>query len=210
MEQTTDKIIAEAKAKIEAFGQGPAPTGDKGPEATPLDAETKGKAIAEIMKSPSAVVAAKVSENVVIKINTDEQTGKRVEQVAEKIIGSGLKAEDNKATAAGIRAESEVKDADFESNKAEFLHHGIDHKVKPWQSKVMCVINDIWFVIISIIFAFTLVPFSEFLSRIRAYSRLLRFVAGFVGISMLLTMLFGLTVLVLNVCGIDLLKIIGG
>jgi hypothetical protein len=213
MDQTTDKIVAEALAKIEAMKKVPAteqPAQGPQPQAEDPNADAKAKAIVQVMTSPTAMVAAKVSENVVQQINNDEQTGKKVAVIAQKIIGSGLNTEEKKATAEEIRAESTVKDADFESNESEFAHHGITHKVKPWQSKAMCIINDVWFVVITIIFAFTLVPFSTFLARIKGYSSLLKWVASLVGILMLLAMLFGVTVLVLRVCGVEILAPIGG
>ena len=42
-----------------------------------------------------------------------------------------------------------------------------------------------------------------FMSRIKALNGILKFVAIAIGVILLLTMLFGVTVLVLHLCGID-------
>lgn len=164
----------------------------------------KAAALADIVSDPTKAVSTKISEEVVSQINSDETTQEKVAKVAEKIVDHGLTANVRKAEAVEHRASSEAKDADFENNKAEYLHHGVDHKVPKWQSKMMIAMNNVWFVILSTVFFFTFIPFSMFMSRIKSLSGILKFVAITIGIICLLAMLFGLTVWVLKLCGINL------
>lgn len=164
----------------------------------------KSQALVDIVSDPTKAVSAKISEEIVTQINTDGTTQTKFAKVASNIVDRGLNANTRKAEAVEHKASSEAKDADFENNCAEYLHHGVKHKVQPWQSKVMIAMNNIWFVIISILCFFTIIPFSMFMSRIKALSGILKFVAIAVGILLLLAILFGLTVWVLKLCGIQL------
>jgi maltodextrin utilization protein YvdJ len=102
-------------------------------------------------------------------------------------------------------SEDELLTADFEKYKNEYLYHGIDHKVdKKWKKNLLLIINDIWFVIWAVISMFTIVPVSTFLSRIKALSGFIRVVAVTLGVLLLLTCLFGLTLFILGRFGIKI------
>lgn len=164
----------------------------------------KEQIVTDIAMDPTKAVAAKISEKIITQINSDQNTQEKIADVADKIIDHGINTNTLKAEAAEHRAASEAKDTDFTNNASEYLHHGIDHKVQPWQSKLMIVMNNIWFVIISVLFFFTFIPFSMFMSRVKALSGILKFVAITIGVLCLLLILFGLTTWILRKCGINL------
>ena len=162
----------------------------------------KAQALVEVVADPTKAVATKVSQAVAHKIDTDKTVSKKVDSVAAKIIDKGLQANTKQADAAHSAALAKAKDQDFANNKEEYLHHGVQGRVQPWQSTMMIWMNNIWFVILSIIFFFTFVPFSMFMSRIKALSGILKFVAITIGVSLLLIILASITFWVLHVTNV--------
>lgn len=166
-------------------------------------AEAEVKELSIIAQDPTKALQTKLNTKVAEHIDKSQEVAQKIEQTADKLVDKGLKVQENKASASVILSEDEIIEADFQKNKEEYLHHGIDHKVdKPWKRKMLMVINDIWFVIIAIISAFTIVPVSTFLSRIKALHGIVKWLAIVLGVAMLLACLGGLTYALLKRCGV--------
>ena len=133
--------------------------------------DVKAKVVADIVIDPMKVVSTKISDEIVDKINNDDSAAVKISEVADQIVDHGIKANKRVAEAVEHRASAEAKDADFENNKSEYLHHGIDYKVQPWQSKLMIIMNNIWFVILSFIFFFS---FIQYLKNFHFYDTLFK------------------------------------
>ena len=169
-------------------------------------AESETKALSEIVLDTEKTLSTKLNTKLAEHIENNKDVAIKIENTANKLVDKGLTVQDNKATASIIKSQDEVLEADFEKNKAEYLYHGIDHKIdQKWKKVLIMVINDIWFVIWAIVSLFTIVPVSTFLSRIKALSGFIRAVAVTLGVVLLLGCLFGLTVLVLRSCGLNII-----
>ena len=156
------------------------------------DAEAHETAL--IAQDPTKSLQTKLNLKVAEHIDNSKAVAEKIEQTADKLVEKGLRTQENKADAGVILSEDEKIEADYKQHSAEYLYHGIDHKVdRPWKRKVMLIINDIWFVIFAIISFFSIVPVSMFLSRIKALSGFVRWLAIVVGVVLLLACLFGLT-----------------
>ena len=157
-------------------------------------AEAEVKELSTIVQDPTKALTTKLNEKVALHIDKSEQVAQKIEQTADKLVDKGLKAQENEAEANVILSEDATLQADFEKNKAEYLYHGINHKIdKKWKSTLLLAINDIWFVIWAIVSCFTIVPVSTFLSRIGALKGFMKGVALVLGIILLLACLGGLT-----------------
>lgn len=168
--------------------------------------EAKGHAMAEILGDPRKAIGAKISGAIATKIDTDNKIADKVSRAADNIIDSGIVEQTNKAEASTIRSDDDKNQALYEKYKNEYLYHGLDHKVdKAWKTKMMGVMNDIWFVIFAIISFFTIVPISIFVERIKVLHGLVKWAYGAVGIILALGLLFAIIVLILHFCGINFL-----
>lgn len=166
-------------------------------------AEAEVKELSLIAQDPTKALQTKLNTKVAEHIDKSQEVAQKIEQTADKLVDKGLKVQENKASASVILSEDEIIEADFQKNKEEYLHHGIDHKIdKTWKRKMLMIINDIWFVILAIISAFTIVPVSTFLSRIKALSGIVKWLAIVLGVAMLLACLGGLTYALLKWCGV--------
>lgn len=166
-------------------------------------AEAEAKEKAEILKNPEKALNVKLSESLASTIENSKVVAEKVNDTANKIVNKGLQAQENKAEASVIDSEDETLEADFRKNQYEYLYHGIDHKIdKQWKRNLIHIINDIWFVIWTIVSCFSIVPVSTFLSRIKALKGFIKGVAIVLGIVLLLACLAGLTYMCLKWCGI--------
>lgn len=157
-------------------------------------AEAEAKELSIIAQDPTKALQTKLNMKVAEHIDASQQVAEKIEQTADKLVDKGLKVQENKAEANIILSEDETLEADFKKNEAEYMYHGINHKIdKKWKRTIIHLINDIWFVIWAIVGCFTIVPVSTFLSRIGALKGFMKGVALVLGILMLLACLGGLT-----------------
>lgn len=172
-------------------------------ERLKVKADAEAHETALIAQDPTKSLQTKLNLKVAEHIDTSKAVAERIEQTADKLVEKGLRTQENKADAGIILSEDEKIEADYKQHSAEYLYHGINHKVdKPWKRTMMFIINDIWFVIFAIISFFSIVPVSMFLSRIKALSGFVKWLAVAVGVLLLLVCLFGLTYGCLNWVGV--------
>lgn len=168
-------------------------------------AESETKALADIATDTNKTLSTKLNTHLAQKIDNDEKVADKIEDMASKLVDKGLKVQENKVDADLLQTEDDILVADYEKYKNEYLYHGIDHKIdKKWKKNLVLWMNDIWFVIWAIVSFFTIVPVSTFLSRINALKGFIKGVAIVLGIVLLLACLFGVTVLILRKCGINI------
>lgn len=159
--------------------------------------------LAQIVQDPTKALNTKLNLKVAEHIDQSPEVANKISQTADKLVDKGLKAQENEATAQVITSEDKTIEADFKKNQAEYLYHGIDHKIdKEWKRKILLIINDIWFVIWAIVSCFTIVPVSTFLSRIKALKGIVKGVAVVIGILLLLAILTGATFAILKWCSV--------
>lgn len=191
-----DKFVAEQIIKREAEEKAQV-------EYARAKAEAEIKEQAIIVQDPTKALQTKLNMKVAEHIDNSQAVAQKIENTADKLVDQGLKVQENKATAGVIESEDEILDADYEKNKAEYLYHGINHKIdKKWKRTIIHVINDIWFVIWAIVSCFTIVPVSTFLSRVGALKGFIKGVAIVLGIVMLLACLGGITFAILRQVGL--------
>ena len=179
-------------------------------ETEEITDEVKAMALAEIVSDPQKAINAKISGAIAEKIDNDETVVKRVGETAEHIIDANLNIKENKAKASDINSQDDINEANFKKYESEYKYHGLDHKVdKPWKTKIISAMNDIWFVIFSFVSFFTIVPVSIFMDRLRVLNGFVKWVYVVLGVMLLLSILFGIVVLIFNACGYDLLSMIG-
>lgn len=156
-----------------------------------------------IIQDPTKALNTKLNMKVAEHIDNSQAVAEKISTTADKLVDKGLKAQENKADAQVIESEDATIEADFKKHEAEYLYHGIDHKVdKKWKQNLLLRINDVWFVIWAIVSCFTIVPVSTFLSRIKALKGIVKSVAVVIGIILLLACLAGITMLILKSCGV--------
>ncbi len=168
-----------------------------------LKQEAQAKELAMIASDPTKALQSKLNMKVAEHIDTSDIVKAKISSTADKLVDSGLKVQENKVEASIVDSEDDIIVADFKKNQSEYLYHGIDHKLdKNWKRQMVLIINDFWFVVWAIVSAFTLVPVSTFLSRIKALSGIVRGVAVVLGIVLGLGCVIGLTYAILNWSGI--------
>lgn len=157
-------------------------------------AEAEAKELSIIAQDPTKALQTKLNMKVAERIDNSKEVANKIDKTTDILVDKGLQAQENKATASVILSEDETLEADFKKNEAEYMYHGINHKIdKKWKRNIIHLINDIWFVIWAIVGCFTIVPVSTFLSRIGALKGFMKGVALVLGILMLLACLGGLT-----------------
>lgn len=192
-EEQRNRELALEKAQAEAYAR--------------AKAESETKALADIVTDTNKTLQTKLNTQLATHIENNKEVAKKIENTATQLVDKGLEVQSNSATAKIIESEDEILEADYKKYKDEYLYHGIDHKIdKAWKKRLILTINNIWFVIWAIISCFTIVPVSTFLSRIKALSGFIKGVAVTLGVILLLGCLFGLTVLVLNKCGVNIFR----
>lgn len=181
LEQASEKEqqIEQAQSEIEVEGEA----------QTQVQANAQANAVAQIIVDPLKVVSTKISQTIGKKIADDPNINKKIDGVADKIIDDGIAANTANADAGRSNSEADAMLADFNKNKDEFLHHGINHKIAPWQSAMLLIMNSIWFVLISIVNFVTFLPISIVLSRIATLKGLLKGIAVTIAAVLLIAIL---------------------
>jgi hypothetical protein len=166
-------------------------------------AETEVKEMSVIAQDPQKAIQYKLGEKLAKEIESSTEVDKKVAETTQILVDKGLEEQHNKAVASVINSENETIEADFNKHKDEYLYHGIDHKIdKVWKRQLLLIINDFWFIIWALVSMFTIVPVSTFLSRIKALSGFIKWVAIMIGITLGLSCLGALTYACLNWCGV--------
>jgi hypothetical protein len=166
-------------------------------------AETEVKEMSVIAQNPQKAIQYKLGEKLAKEIENSAEVDEKVAKTTQILVDKGLEEQHNKAVASVINSENETLEADFEKYKAEYLYHGINHKIdKKWKRQLLLIINDFWFIIWALVSLFTIVPVSTFLSRIKALSGFIKFVAIMIGVILGLACLAGLTYACLKWCGV--------
>ncbi len=166
-------------------------------------AQAEVNAMSEIIQSPQKALNAKLSDKIGKEIEQSEEVDRKVAETTQILVDKGLEEQRNKAVAGVINSENETIEADFTKHKAEYLYHGIAHKIdKPWKRKLVLSINDFWFVVLAIFWGLTLVPVSMIIARISALKGFIKGVAIVFAILLGLACLGGLTYACLKWCGV--------
>ena len=90
-----------------------------------LTEEQKEKVMNVALK-PTNIVRHAVSNEIAKKVQTDENVKKRIDDSADKLIGSGLQTVENEAEAAENRSNQDKLTTYFEEHKEELKTAGID------------------------------------------------------------------------------------
>lgn len=88
--------------------------------------DAKAKALVDLSKKPVDIVKASVSNKIANKVQTDENTIKRIDETADKLVDSGLETVENEADTAKNKSEKDKLTTYFEQHKAELKTAGID------------------------------------------------------------------------------------
>ena len=114
-------------------------TEDKQQEAINQETYAKSKAEAEVKETaliaqdPTKSLQTKLNLKVAQHIDKSSIVAEKIEQTADKLVEKGLKVQENKADAGVLLSEDEKIEADYKKHSAEYLYHGISHKIdKPW------------------------------------------------------------------------------
>lgn len=118
MNEDLDKFVEERMKQKEAE--------DKAQAEMQAEKDAKAKALMDLAKKPVDIVKASVSNKIANKVQTDENTIKRIDETADKLVDSGLETVKNEADAAKNQSEKDKLDTYFQQHKEELKTAGID------------------------------------------------------------------------------------
>ena len=90
------------------------------------EAQAKANALIDLAKKPVDVVKASVSNNLVQKLQNDENAKQRVDVATDKLLDSGLEVVENEVESAKNDSETEKLKTYFKQHKEELKTAGID------------------------------------------------------------------------------------
>lgn len=165
--------------------------------------EAEAREMSLIAQDTSKALQTKLNMQLANHIETSAEVTEKVKQTATKLVDKGLEIQDNKV-------EKELKETEKEKNAAEFELEEDNYRAfgqstapsKQWKKKMIELGSDFWFVILYAISFFTIAPFYFFIKEIKTQSGILKFVAIFVGVLLLLACLTGLTFACLKWTGV--------
>lgn len=88
--------------------------------------QAQAVAVLELAKKPVEVVKATVSNNLVQKLQTDENAKQRVNEATDKLLDSGLEVVENEVESAKNESETEKLKTFFKQHEEELKTAGID------------------------------------------------------------------------------------
>lgn len=90
------------------------------------EAQARANALVDLAKKPVDVVKASVSNNLVHKLQNDENAKQRVDSATDKLLDSGLEVVENEVESAKNTSETEKLKTYFNQHKEELKTAGID------------------------------------------------------------------------------------
>ncbi|MBQ7466881.1 MAG: hypothetical protein IJS74_02285 [Clostridia bacterium] len=180
MEKTIEEIEKEIEAQQELYMK--------------AKAEAEAKEMSLIAQDTDKTLKAKLNSQIAKRVDSDDDTKAKIDASADRLIEKGLKVQEKQIN-------KQLKTAELEENKAEFELSEDQYKAfgqsiapkKKWQKKLIEFGYDFWFCVMHFICFWTLAPFYIFLNVIKNQKGVLKFVAVFVGIILLLICLTSLT-----------------
>lgn len=95
-------------------------------QETKVGEQAKANALVDLAKQPVNVVKASVSNNLVHKLQNDENAKQRVDNATDKLLDSGLEVVENEVESAKNTSETEKLKTYFNQHKEELKTAGID------------------------------------------------------------------------------------